>query len=377
MEGVRGTTDRAVAAGARRAGALVAGAAACAVLTSVLLARASARAAVVRGWLDDPGAALVAVRVDDVVEVAAVAVGLVLAGWFSVSLGAAAACATARAAGRRWTAGEHLVARYAPEVVRRALLLCAGTGLALGGGGLPALAAVDDAGAPTELGWSATISLAPRALPALGDAGVAPPGATPDDPAPAQGAAGPPEACADVLAGGTAIGLTAPDPGTAPAPGTPPTTPAPTAASTAGAASSPAVSPPSSPPTVMPSPAPSPGTAAMSTPSVADTAPPAALAVPTPPAGSVPPAPSGPVGARAGSPSDPVSPASVTVNPGDTLWAIAAAHLPADADASDVAAAWPAWYAANLAVVGDDPDVIRPGQQLAVPTIDASAGAAR
>lgn len=59
--------------------------------------------------------------------------------------------------------------------------------------------------------------------------------------------------------------------------------------------------------------------------------------------------------------------ATVTVRPGDTLWDLAAAHLPAGASDTDVAAAWPRWHAANLAVVGADPDLIHPGQVLVVP----------
>jgi nucleoid-associated protein YgaU len=39
---------------------------------------------------------------------------------------------------------------------------------------------------------------------------------------------------------------------------------------------------------------------------------------------------------------------------GDTLWGIAGAD-------------WPRWYAANRALVGPDPDLIRPGQRLAPP----------
>ncbi len=64
---------------------------------------------------------------------------------------------------------------------------------------------------------------------------------------------------------------------------------------------------------------------------------------------------------------------TVTVRPGDTLWDIAADHLPPGATTTDVAAAWPDWYRANLAVVGGDPDLIRPGQQLDRPTTDGSA----
>ncbi len=57
----------------------------------------------------------------------------------------------------------------------------------------------------------------------------------------------------------------------------------------------------------------------------------------------------------------------VLVRPGDTLWAIAAAHLPAGADAAQIDHAWRAWYAANAGVIGPDPDLILPGQHLLPP----------
>lgn len=57
----------------------------------------------------------------------------------------------------------------------------------------------------------------------------------------------------------------------------------------------------------------------------------------------------------------------VVVRPGDSLWRIAAAHLPPGAGAADVAAAWPAWYAANRVTIGADPNLIRPGQVLVAP----------
>ncbi|MEJ5946163.1 LysM domain-containing protein [Pseudokineococcus basanitobsidens] len=57
----------------------------------------------------------------------------------------------------------------------------------------------------------------------------------------------------------------------------------------------------------------------------------------------------------------------VVVVRGDTLWGIAARSLPAGADDAEVAATWPAWYAANRHVVGDDPDLLRPGQVLRAP----------
>jgi nucleoid-associated protein YgaU len=59
--------------------------------------------------------------------------------------------------------------------------------------------------------------------------------------------------------------------------------------------------------------------------------------------------------------------AAVVVQPGDTLWSITAEHLPADAGPKRVAREWPRWFAANRAVVGADPDLIRPGQVLHAP----------
>jgi nucleoid-associated protein YgaU len=57
----------------------------------------------------------------------------------------------------------------------------------------------------------------------------------------------------------------------------------------------------------------------------------------------------------------------VVVRPGDSLWRIAAAHLPPGASPAQVAAAWPVWYAANRATIGADPGLIRPGQVLVAP----------
>jgi LysM repeat protein len=59
----------------------------------------------------------------------------------------------------------------------------------------------------------------------------------------------------------------------------------------------------------------------------------------------------------------------VSVQPGDTLWAIAERDLPADALAGEVASRWHAIYAANRLVIGPDPDVIRPGQRLRLPAL--------
>jgi nucleoid-associated protein YgaU len=58
---------------------------------------------------------------------------------------------------------------------------------------------------------------------------------------------------------------------------------------------------------------------------------------------------------------------SVVVARGDSLWSIAAAHLPVRATRRQVADAWPRWYAANRSVIGADPNLITAGERLRVP----------
>jgi Tfp pilus assembly protein FimV len=56
------------------------------------------------------------------------------------------------------------------------------------------------------------------------------------------------------------------------------------------------------------------------------------------------------------------------VEAGDTLRAIAAARLaPTQRSSASVHRCWQAIYRANRAVVGGDPNLIRPGMRLAVP----------
>ena len=52
---------------------------------------------------------------------------------------------------------------------------------------------------------------------------------------------------------------------------------------------------------------------------------------------------------------------------GESLWAIASDALAPGATDAEVAAAWPVIYAANRAVIGDDPNLILPGQSLVIP----------
>ncbi len=61
------------------------------------------------------------------------------------------------------------------------------------------------------------------------------------------------------------------------------------------------------------------------------------------------------------------APLEVVVRRGDSLWAIAARHLGPDASDDEIARAWPAWFEANRDVVGDDPDLLQPGQLLRAP----------
>ncbi|NYG07717.1 hypothetical protein BJ986_002204 [Phycicoccus badiiscoriae] len=57
----------------------------------------------------------------------------------------------------------------------------------------------------------------------------------------------------------------------------------------------------------------------------------------------------------------------IVVHRGDTLWDLVRRQLGPDASAAEVADAWPAWYRANRAVIGDDPDLLLPGQVLRPP----------
>lgn len=79
-----------------------------------------------------------------------------------------------------------------------------------------------------------------------------------------------------------------------------------------------------------------------------------------------------PMTPAASPPEAPQDEATVTVRPGDSLWLIAARHNFAAADQAppsqaDIAAECQRWYAANMATIGKDPDLIRPGLHLHAP----------
>lgn len=62
-------------------------------------------------------------------------------------------------------------------------------------------------------------------------------------------------------------------------------------------------------------------------------------------------------------------PVSVVVRAGDSLWSIAARELGPAATNEAIAARWHDWYAANRHVIGNDPDLILPGQVLRIPPV--------
>jgi LysM repeat protein len=202
--------------------------------------------------------------VDRLVETGVLVVGLGLAAWLALSVVVATTCATGRAAGLTWRAGEQLVARCAPDLVRRGLVLAVGAGIGLSAATGATAAAPGD----LDLGWAATAATAtaaPAGVDATSPVAVTAPAVTSTISSDARGSAMP-------------------------------------AAPTAHT----------------------------------DT---------------------------------------VVVAPGDTLWHIAQRALGDDAGAADIASAWPAWYANNAEVIGDDPDLLQPGQVLHAPTTTSTGSA--
>ncbi|MDN5599975.1 MAG: LysM peptidoglycan-binding domain-containing protein [Brachybacterium sp.] len=60
---------------------------------------------------------------------------------------------------------------------------------------------------------------------------------------------------------------------------------------------------------------------------------------------------------------------TVVVHQGDSLWSISDELLgPGASDPAEIAAAWPLLHDTNREVIGEDPDRLRPGQLLTVPT---------
>lgn len=65
------------------------------------------------------------------------------------------------------------------------------------------------------------------------------------------------------------------------------------------------------------------------------------------------------------------APETVTVIAGDTLWDLAAAQLGPLATDTEIAELWPRWFELNRSVLTAGPDLLFPGQVLAVPQVPA------
>ncbi|MFF2268859.1 LysM peptidoglycan-binding domain-containing protein [Cellulosimicrobium cellulans] len=307
---------------------------------------------------------LPAARPEPYVELLAVALGAVAAAWVTTSALLGLGCVVARAVGRSWGAGERLLLRAAPAVVRRAARagvgLTVGAGLVLVGGTAQAATTPDaDPGVvAVDLGWQTS-------TPVPAPAGTAQPAPLPTD---APSPAAPHSLSAPATASDRpAPADAAPNPGPAD-----PTSSAPAAPSM----------PPDTPdaPSAAPSTPSSPTSASASTQAAAQAAhAPAQAVAPGTATTTGPPAPARVPGTRS-APAEQrdaaltvvrdvaaEEPREVVVVRGDSLWSIAARHLPDGASDAQVAHAVQRWYAANVGVVGDDPDLVRPGQVLVAP----------
>jgi resuscitation-promoting factor RpfA len=268
-------------------------------------------------------------QLDDVLLAIAGLASWVLLGWFTLVAGLAL---MSRSAGRSGRIAPALLATLAPRALRTVLAT------AVGVGSVAALTACAPAATSNARPVTTVAALladpsvsAEPDLPGWPDVALDWPATTPADPT----SASPPGESAALTSATSTTSTTVPG-----APSELSTSAATVPDAAAEQPSAPAETPPPPTPIVPTSPAPS---AADATPSDAATPP---AAAPT------------------------ASPEVVVVLAGDTLWAIAADHLPAGATDADIDAAWPDWYAANRAQIGDDPDLILPGWQLTTPYPD-------
>ncbi|QAY63328.1 hypothetical protein ET495_08785 [Xylanimonas allomyrinae] len=280
-----------------------------------------------------PQAGSPAARVEDWVEVTVVGAAAVAAAWVAVGALLGLAVVAASRAGLRWRTGEAAIQRLAPGIVRRLVRAGLGVGVGASLALTPATAfAAPDAGTdPAITAESSRAAEAPTTP-------VAPPGTTPET--------------ADAHLG---VDLA----------WQPTIAPEPTAPAQAAQA------------------APTPRDAADVAPATPQPA--ATATTPATPAGPLPTA--GPAAAeqRTDWPQDaartpdpapalPAAPSAthddgtVVVLRGDTLWAIAARALGGHPTDGQILAATLRWHEANRSVIGDDPDLVRPGQILVPPS---------
>lgn len=305
-------------------------------------------------------------RVEPLVELGAVSIGALAALWVALSALVALVCVAVRAAGRSWSTGERLLRRAAPGVVRHAARaavgVTVGAGLLLAGGTAHATtASTDDPGVvAVDLGWrpsgagAGTESAVPGNAASEGIASTAQTPGTP--PAAANGStaatSGPSGTTADT-APGRAAPVTSVPPSSVPSSSVPPSG---VSGGTESTGARDAVD--------------SGGTHAAGPGDVGQRPEASGAAGP-------------PVAVEAASPDaarqrdaalavtrdvlGPEAAPEVVVVRGDSLWSIAARHLPAGSTDRQVADAVERWYATNAHVVGADPDLVRPGQVLVAP----------
>ncbi|WP_455605469.1 LysM peptidoglycan-binding domain-containing protein [Cellulosimicrobium funkei] len=342
-------------------------------------------------------AALPTHRVEPWVELGTVSVGALAALWVALSALVALACVAAESAGRSWTTGERLLRRAAPAVVRHAARAAVGAtvgaGLLVAGGAAHAAAPADDPGVvAVDLGWRPSGAVAGDEGTASGNGAAesaastsrTTPGtssATADGPTPGSG--GPSSTRADAAPGQPAPVTSVPPSSvpasSVPAPSVPPSG-VPGDAGTSqdphrshGATSAATDAPPST------------STESAGAGDAAGSGGKHAAGAGVVGQGAEASGAAGPTVAAEGTSSDaarqrdaalavtrdvpgPETAPEVVVVRGDSLWSIAARHLPAGSTDRQVAEAVERWHVTNAHVVGADPDLVRPGQVLVAPS---------
>lgn len=297
---------------------------------------------------DGPGAR----TVDGVVATAVLLAGAVVLGWYALTAALAAVCLGARLLGRGWRCGEDVVRSAGAPLLRRLVTVGAGAAVAAGmvispvaAEPLPrdavsvAFEIPEEVAVPDDLGWGASDhpTTADDTLTDDGPPASDDPGRPSEPPADAPSSTEPVPRAPSQEPTDQAPADTAPSPGSPTAQGPGPESSDPRSPGSSGTPSPGA-------------PSPGPGSPAAETP----------VEAPAPPGENPADGTASPEGAD-GTAGDHV------VRAGESLWSIAAAELGADATPAQIAARWPQWFEANSDLIGADPDLIHPGQELHAP----------
>lgn len=342
-------------------------------------------------------AALPTHRVEPWVELGTVSVGALAALWVALSALVALACVAAESAGRSWTTGERLLRRAAPAVVRHAARAAVGAtvgaGLLVAGGTAHAAAPADDPGVvAVDLGWrpsgavagdEGTVSGNGASESAASTSGTTPGASSATADGSTTGSGGPSSTRADAAPGQPAPVTSVPPssvpPSSVPAPSVPPSgVPGDTSTSQDPHRSHDATSAATGAP-----PSTNAESAGAGDPAGSGGSHAAGAGVVS--QGAAASGAAGQTTAAEGASSDaarqrdaalavtrdvpgPETVPEVVVVRGDSLWSIAARHLPAGSTDRQVAEAVERWHVTNAHVVGADPDLVRPGQVLVAPS---------